>query len=294
MNDTIKRLIAYGTICALGLTAFVIARQPIVHYATDVVTFVKEYSDAQDGMLQALRKEVFGKPLKINVAGDRADLSAEEIITLTNAERKGYGSQPLARNVLLDQAATLKLQDMFERQYFDHISPDGHGPSYVAEKAGYSYVIIGENLAMGTFDSDRALVDAWMASEGHRENILNPKYSEIGVAVGHGTFNGERIWLAVQEFGKPTSECPVIDASLRATIEKDKEVVSGLSTQITHMKTELETMNHTTAEESAAYNAKVAEYNNTVSIYNNKVASLKSEIDTYNQQVRGFNTCAEQ
>jgi hypothetical protein len=220
-------------------------------------------------------------------------LSPIEVIKLTNVERAKYGVDGLSRNVKLDQAATAKLQDMFDRQYFDHVSPDGKGPGYLATRAGYSYVVVGENLAMGTFESDAALVEAWMKSQGHRENILNDRFTEIGVAVGHGTYNGERIWIAVQEFGKPSSECPAIDIALRDHIEKDKVAVTNMQNEINRRKTELETMKHDTPEESLAYNNKIQAYNDLVSKYNTEVANLKKQIDTYNQGIRDFNACAQ-
>lgn len=294
MKGYSKKIIAGSAVLAIGLVALLAVRKPIVHYASNVATFVKEYSNAHDDMLQVLREEIFSTPLRANLAGDRSTLSPSEIIRITNEKRNVAHVAPLARNVLLDQAATRKLQDMFDRQYFDHVSPDGKGPGYIAEKAGYSYVVIGENLAMGTFETDEALMNAWMASEGHKENILNDRYTEIGVAVGHGTFNGERIWLAVQEFGKPSSECPAIQASLRSSIDKDKAAVAELETTISSMKKTIDTMTHDTPEESAAYNAKVSDYNDTVSRYNDKIASLKKEIDEYNTEVHNFNSCAEE
>jgi uncharacterized protein YkwD len=292
--SSFKRVSLYGSIVAIALVVFFAVHQPIVHYASNVITFVKEYSDAHDNLLQALREEIFSQPLRANIAGDRANLTPVEIIRLTNEKRTDQSLPLLVRNSLLDQAATRKLQDMFDRQYFDHISPDGKGPGFLAESVGYSYVVIGENLAMGTFQSDADLVDAWMASPGHRENILNTRYTEIGVAVGHGTYNGERIWIAVQEFGKPSSACPTIDVNLRTAIEKDKTATTDMQNTITTKKKELDTMNHDTVEESTAYNQKVSEYNDLVTSYNTAIASLKKEIDTYNQQVRDFNSCASQ
>ena len=293
MRPYLKRIIAYGSIGIVIFCLFFAARQPIVHYATNVLTFMKEYSSAHDDMLQTLRQEIFTSPLHTNLAGDRANLSPVEIIRITNEKRVAAKAAPLVHNVLLDQAATQKLQDMFDKQYFEHISPDGHGPGWLATHVGYSYVVIGENLAMGTFDSDAALLDAWMNSPGHRENILNTRYTEIGVAVGHGTYNGERIWIAVQEFGKPSSACPAIESGIKTQIEKDKASVADLQAQITQDKKNLDAMNHDTAEASSAYNAKVATYNDLISKYNDQVANLKSEIDTYNKEVRGFNSCAQ-
>jgi uncharacterized protein YkwD len=293
MSALTKRIIVYTAVLALGVGTFYVARDPIVQYTGNVITFVREYSDAHDGMLQAVRQEIFSGPLKANIAGDRANLSAVEIIRLSNLERDTLHKAPLVRNAKLDQAATQKLQDMFDRQYFDHISPDGKGPGFLADQVGYSYVVVGENLAMGSFETDKDLVEAWMESPGHRENILSNRYTEIGVAVGHGTFNGERIWIAVQEFGKPTSACPAIDNTLRVQVEKDKAQVSAMSADIAARKQALASMPHNTPAESAAYNAKVEEYNTAVTKYNTLLTELRAEIDQYNTMVRNFNECAQ-
>src|SRR6185369_15716694 len=119
------------------------------------------------------------------------------------------GLPALKENALLDKAAKKKLDDMFAQQYFEHINPQGKGPSDLAKSVGYDYIAIGENLALGNFKNDAELVQAWMDSPGHRANILNKQYTEIGVAVGQGTYEGKKTWLAVQEFGRPTSSCPV-------------------------------------------------------------------------------------
>jgi len=124
----------------------------------------------------------------------------------------------------------LQLDDIFEKQYFAHISPEGLGPSDLAEKSGYEYIMIAENLALGNFKDDNTLVNAWMDSPGHRANILNNRYTEIGVAVGKGFFSesnennkeeiATEVWIAVQEFGLPLSSCPKPEESLLNTIER--------------------------------------------------------------------------
>src|SRR4051812_790985 len=140
MNFT-KRIIVYmGIVCAIVMVFFA-ERQPIVHYAGNILTLVKEYSDAHDDILQDLRQEIFSRPLTSVFSGKASSLSATEIIDLTNLERRLNTVGPLQENKLLDEAARLKLQDMFDRQYFEHISPDGKGPGSLAEKVGYSYVV---------------------------------------------------------------------------------------------------------------------------------------------------------
>ncbi len=293
MSKYTKIGIACGTIGISLLCVFFAARQPIVKYAATAIAFVKEYSGAHDDMLQAVRQEMFSTPLRSGLFTDPGHLSPSEILRITNEKRAENGVTPLADNAMLDQAAMRKLQDMFDRQYFEHVSPSGNGPGWLAANAGYSYVIIGENLALGSFKNDAALLDAWMASPGHRANILNGRYMEIGVAVGQGTYNGQRVWMAVQEFGKPSSACPVIAVALKNSIEKDKATVADMQTKITAQKKALDAMTHDTPEESTDYNAKISAYNDYVSNYNVQVAKLKAEIDTYNKQVRDFNSCAQ-
>ncbi len=110
-------------------------------------------------------------------------LSNPKVITLTNAERAKENLALLTENKKLDTDAELKLQDLFKQQYFDHISPQGNGPSYLADQVKYAYVVIGENLALGNFKDNESLIAAWMASPGHRANILNAAFKKVGIGV---------------------------------------------------------------------------------------------------------------
>ena len=107
------------------------------------------------------------------------------IISLTNIERKKVGLSELIKDPLLSKAAEIKLQDMFQKQYFQHVSPSGDSVSDVKTKTGYEYIVVGENLALGVFAGDAQVVAAWMASPGHK-NILDSRYQEIGLAVRTG------------------------------------------------------------------------------------------------------------
>lgn len=294
MNAFAKRIIWYGAVVVASIGVFFLARQPIANYTTHVLTFIKEYSAAHDDVLNELRQEIFSAPLRKNSGGETAALSSLEIIRLTNTERAAENLLALKENTLLDAAANRKLQDMFDQQYFEHISPEGFGPGFLADTVGYAYVVVGENLALGSFKSNRDLLQAWMASPGHRENILNVRYLDIGVAVGYGIFNGEKVWLAVQEFGKSASTCPLVSSDLRSQIEKDKSLIIEIANDIKAFRAGLDALPNTTAEENLVYNAKVSEYNLAVNGYNSASVKLKKEIDDYNQSVINFNTCARQ
>ncbi len=221
---------------------------------------------------------------------ESSTLSMGDIVDLTNSERSKAGIKALKTNTLLNQSAKMKLDDMFKKQYFEHISPDGKGVSELSANAGYEYIIIGENLALGDFPNNQELISAWMASLGHRANILNPRYSEIGVAVGNGLFDGKETWLAVQHFGLPLSTCPAISDNLKNQIEKQKEQIDILATKLNNLKAEIDAYENKQNEE---YKNKIKTYNELVGEYNTTVAQAKDDIAEYNQEVADFNDCVK-
>jgi uncharacterized protein YkwD len=165
------------------------------------------------------RKEISAPPpLRSGEDSPGAVLTRSGVIAFTNEERRNNGGTALKEDVRLDAAAEKKAQDILDKQYFEHVSAEGHGPDYFVSSAGYDYIIIGENLALGNFLSDQDLVGAWMNSPGHRENILRPQFREIGVAVVRGAYEGKSAWVAVQEFGTPKGICPAADEGLKRTV----------------------------------------------------------------------------
>ncbi len=136
-----------------------------------------------------------------------AELNAQKIIELTNQIRAQYGLPPVKENNLLDRAAQLKVYDMATNKYFAHYSPTGISPWYWFQKAGYRYHYAGENLAMNFIDSEE-VVKAWFNSPSHRENLLNPNYVEIGIAIlpSDPQINGLNKPLVVQLFGSPSTK----------------------------------------------------------------------------------------
>jgi len=136
-----------------------------------------------------------------------ADLTKTALINLTNQERSTMGVSTLAENSVLNQAAYEKAKDMFSSDYFSHWSPAGVSPWYWFKKAGYSYKMAGENLAIGFLDSGE-VVNAWLNSPSHRENLLNSNFREIGIAVLSGNFQGSDTTVVVQLFGSPLKATP--------------------------------------------------------------------------------------
>lgn len=141
------------------------------------------------------------------VLGTTISMSVKELLQFTNKERVKDGLPTLQLNDELSQAAKLKAQDMFAKNYWAHNATDGTTPWYFIEKAGYTYVYAGENLAKG-FTTSQDTVAAWMESPTHRENMLSENYSDIGFAIEKGTLQGEETVLVVEMFGSKTK--PVI------------------------------------------------------------------------------------
>ncbi|MGI5835266.1 MAG: CAP domain-containing protein [Chloroflexota bacterium] len=134
----------------------------------------------------------------------------QQVVDLVNQERLKAGLLPLKWNEQLAAAATAYAQDMASRNFFSHHSPEGTTPVERAQSAGYEAygwggLYVGENLARG-FPTAEGAVQGWMASEGHRNNILHDKYRETGVGVAVAA-SGARVW--VQKFGSRPKVLPV-------------------------------------------------------------------------------------
>ncbi|OGK64738.1 hypothetical protein A2313_01945 [Candidatus Roizmanbacteria bacterium RIFOXYB2_FULL_41_10] len=136
-----------------------------------------------------------------NILGVAFNITAEELLNATNAERLKYDLPPLQSNDLLMQAASAKANDVFTKNYWAHYAPDGTSPWFFFQQAGYQYVFAGENLAKDFTDS-QSVVNAWMNSPTHRDNILKADYQDIGFAIMEGTLQDQPTVLVVQLFGR--------------------------------------------------------------------------------------------
>ncbi|MFH1705897.1 MAG: CAP domain-containing protein [Patescibacteria group bacterium] len=150
--------------------------------------------------------------LRPGVLGYSSDITPERVIQLTNDERIRRGLKPLKNDASLNEAALRKAGDMFAFDYWAHQSPSGREPWSFLKEVGYDYRVAGENLARDFYDADSA-VEAWMKSQTHRENILNPKFSEIGISVVDGTLGGISTTLIVQLFGTKAGSSIYAEAS---------------------------------------------------------------------------------
>jgi len=143
-----------------------------------------------------------------SVLGFASNITPEKVLEITNQKRAEQGLSPLVINSQLNEAAQRKAGDMFAFNYWSHVSPSGRSPWSFFQEVGYKYLYAGENLARDFMDS-QAVVEAWMNSATHRDNVLNRNYQEIGLAVVNGTLNGVETTLVVQMFGTPLASTPV-------------------------------------------------------------------------------------
>ncbi len=131
------------------------------------------------------------------------------IVDMVNEARAESSLGQLTRNPLLDAAAQMKAEDMAKNQYFAHFSPSGVSPWYFFDKVNYNFVNAGENLAIH-FTDTKELMAAWMASPTHRANILNGAFTEIGIGMASGEFEGFQTLYVVQFFGTPAATSPQV------------------------------------------------------------------------------------
>lgn len=227
-------------------------------------------------------------PLRVFTKENQAVLVKEKVIAQTNIARFDNGMlPPLTENEVLDKVALKKAQDMFSKQYFEHVSPDGIGPGDLASGEGYKYIVEGENLILGNFKDEKEMLDLWMNSPGHRANILHEQFSEIGVAVIKGQYQGETVWIGVQEFGSPLSLCQEPDIITRDKITTDKHQLDDLAKLLDAKKVEIDN----TSQATQRHNILVDEYNALAKKYNEINQQTKKIIAEYNMQIDAFNQC---
>lgn len=136
-----------------------------------------------------------GQKLSIPNLADVKSLEYQ-VVKLCNIQRSNNGLAPLTLNWELARVARYKSQDMIDKNYFSHYSPTYGSPFDMMKAFGLTFYTAGENIAMGQ-PTPQAVMQAWMNSTGHRANILNPQFKEIGVGAAK-TSSG--VWYWTQEF----------------------------------------------------------------------------------------------
>lgn len=136
---------------------------------------------------------------KINIPNVTVKTQESEVVRLVNVQRTKAGLQPLTQNWELSRVARYKSQDMIDKGYFSHTSPTYGSPFKMMESFGIRFSAAGENIAMGQ-QSPSEVMNAWMNSPGHRNNIMSPSFTQIGVGLAKDK-NGRMYWT--QMFIKP-------------------------------------------------------------------------------------------
>ncbi len=152
-----------------------------------------------------------------------SELIQNEVYSLININRADNNVPVLSMNDKLNEIARKKAEDMIKQNYFAHKNPDGKMIWDMIGRGEYPYLYVGENLAIN-FTSAQSVSSALMLSASHRKNILNPKYSEIGVAVVAGEINGKKTNVLVQLFAYPKA----VTAALAVATSPKQETAPAL------------------------------------------------------------------
>ena len=163
---------------------------------------------------------VFFYPMTAWMTPDVSAGEGRKIIALTNTLRKSLALEPLTENQKLNQAAVKKVEDMLINQYFAHQSPQGHDLEYFLKLAAYNnYLTVGENLAIGYSDASEVMT-AWKNSPTHYNNLVDPNFKEIGVALAGGLYQEQDTVFTAQYFGLPQA------AVAPLTVRKDIKTIN--------------------------------------------------------------------
>jgi len=259
---------------------------------------IEEYKKSRSGdswsLIQKVKdfsSNIFNpSPLRFEGKNEQGYLTTQGVLSETNRHRQTEGLKVLSFNAKLEESAKAKLEDMFTNKYFAHVSKTGEGPAELAVTAHYEYIVIGENLALGNFLDDKELLQAWMDSPGHRANVMNKNYRDIGIAVGKGIFEGNMTWLAVQEFGIPTSVCITVNESQEKLIISNKADLGAMDIEIKERDEELSKM----SKDSTEYRSSATAYNDLVEKYNSMARRTKILVAEYNKDVISYNNCIKE
>ena len=141
----------------------------------------------------------------LSQSSQMAAVISATLVDLTNEDREKRDLPALTLSPILTAAAQAKADDMAAKGYFAHTSPEGRAPWYWFSQVGYDYIYAGENLAV-KFSDSKSVERAWMESPKHRDNILNGRYTEVGIATATGTYEGKETTFVVQMFGTPKTK----------------------------------------------------------------------------------------
>ncbi len=230
----------------------------------------------------------------------------ESVLRLTNEFRAEEGLQPLSASSKLNEAARLRARDMIDKDYFAHNCPDsGDGAEEAAIVLGYSYRGIAENIAKGNYKSARQLVQDWMDSKGHRDNILHPDMHDMGIAVVReekSIFSGSSgdVSYGVQLFARRMPDCIAPDDRLRESIEDLQQEQEQLQQRVERLREKLESQSavidyaqsqEQIKESKVMYNIYATMHNFALHELQEISEEVNAKISTYNAQAETYEHC---
>jgi uncharacterized protein YkwD len=148
-----------------------------------------------------------------------ATVLSSALVLQTNSFRATNNETSLIVNDLLTTAAQMKADDMATKGYFSHTGPQGEEPWVWFDRVGYKYNYAGENLAVDYTESND-VTDGWINSAKHKANLLNKNFTEMGIGVADGTFEGHKTTFVVQFFAKPLADNEIVQKQEVSPITK--------------------------------------------------------------------------
>lgn len=170
-------------------------------------------------------------PLQAFMMPDVLAQERDKILALVRQVRQEQIGGELAASEKLSDSAQSKAGDMVNYQYFSHVGPESHDLVYWLKKVDYQYRFAGENLAMG-FNDAGSVVRAWVKSPLHYQNIIDKDFSETGLGVDSGEYQGRQVIFIANHFGAPLNvtagnKKPADAKKLPATLDKQPRRVLG-------------------------------------------------------------------
>lgn len=176
-----------------------------------------------------------------------ASVLAAVLVDLTNGDRTQNSLHTLTMNPTLVAAAQAKANDMATKGYFAHVGPDGKDSWYWFKEIGYGFSYAGENLAVDFSDSGD-VERAWMNSPLHRQNLLDPHFTEIGIATAQGKYQGHATTFVVQMFGTSAEAAAIKEPVREITSPQNATEPAIATTQPTPVNVLGETSGKTTSK----------------------------------------------
>ncbi len=161
-------------------------------------------------------------PLFAHSQEEYALLTSEAIVEQTNLERRAASLPKYRDNDMLATAAEEKARDMATRSYFSHATPEGEKTWNLVRENGYAFSRVGENLAVKFSDPAR-VVSLWLASPGHRANLLNEKFVDIGVGIAEGVYQGATTTFVVALYATPLTPAKEAIGEVKGEQESSQE-----------------------------------------------------------------------